>query len=89
MEPLTESLIEQQIIKLGITKWNIHNCPFCNYKCGYLFEVDSGRILVKYDNGCYCYSCMPKSRSLQRVIRHIEMQSNPEVIQKYREFFVI
>jgi hypothetical protein len=34
----------------GRTFWHIHNCSFCGYDCGYVFEGD----LVGYDSGCHC-----------------------------------
>lgn len=75
---------ERQIKAKNITHWPIHNCGFCGYRCGYVFEGSR----VGYDSGCDCvtYSSITE-RSLDDVVSHYNLQTSEEVIKKMNEFW--
>ncbi len=70
--------------KNGITRWDVHNCSFCNYACGYVFEG----VQVFYDSACDCvtYSYL-QPRDWNCVAAQYNMQTNDEVIKKMNEFW--
>src|SRR5947209_3362536 len=44
----TPEEFQEKVRELGLKKWSIHDCGFCNWPCGFLFDGDQ----VRYDNGC-------------------------------------
>lgn len=46
----TSSELKEQAKKIGLTRWNIHDCSMCGYWCGYNIKDDD----VTYDSGCNC-----------------------------------
>lgn len=50
---------QQAATELGITRWNIHDCSICGYKCGYVIGRDRN---VFYDSGCNCVTYGPALR---------------------------
>lgn len=88
LEPLpTVDFLMEQIIKYNITKYNIHNCSFCDYECGYIFTTNNTKIEVRYDNGCYCYRVAPKLRNLEDVIEHMSIQNKKNAIDDIKQFW--
>lgn len=89
-EPLpSKEFLEKQVISRGITEWNMHDCSLCGYPCGYLFQVIDNKVKVSYDRGCYCCKCPSYSTTMKDVIRHLEMQTNLNVINEYKAFWGI
>lgn len=41
---------KQKAKEKNITRWNIHDCGMCGYKCGYVIRGED----ISYDNGCGC-----------------------------------
>lgn len=76
---------KQQSIEHNITRWNINDCSFCDYSCGFVIKGNN----VFYDNGCNCTYTPNKLRksSFEDIARHYNMQSNEKVISEYNEFW--
>jgi len=70
---------------LGLTRWQMHDCSICGYKCGYIF--DGARVF--YDNGCNCISYYnpPRESSWTEVADHYNLQVSPCVIEEYDRFW--
>ena len=83
----SEDYLEKQILEKYIKKWNMHNCSLCGYECGFIFDISNDKVLVRYDNGCYCMSSVPKKSSLSKIIEHMEIQTNLKVINEYKSFW--
>lgn len=85
--PPSESDIKKQIIELKLKEWIIHNCSLCNYPCGYKFSISRDEVSVYYDCGCNCSSSGWRKESLAKILDHINMQTNKEVLIKYSTFW--
>lgn len=42
--------MKRAVETMKLSRWNIHDCSFCGYQCGYVFY--DGRVF--YDSGCDC-----------------------------------
>lgn len=69
--------------KHGITRWNIHDCSYCRYKCGYIIQGDT----LFYDVGCGCIFNPPEERDWSSLVNHYAMQENPEYIKEMNMFW--
>lgn len=89
-EPLpTADFLKNQIIQRKIDRWDIHKCGICGYQCGFLFRVNNNKLAVMYDRGCNCIYQPPRPDNIDNVIKHMEIQSNIECINKYKIFWGI
>jgi hypothetical protein len=89
-EPLPSiDFIEKQIIKRNLKEWIIHHCSLCNYPCGYIFNIENDKVIVKYDNGCNCVLLRPPYRSsnINDIIKHMSIQTSKEYVEKIRQFW--
>ncbi len=78
---------KEAIISKEISNWIIHNCSMCNYPCGFVFNICDGDVSVGYDSGCDCISRPLQYRDLESVKNQFDIQTNQNVIKKYRKFF--
>lgn len=69
----------------GIVEWRLRGCSICDYQVGYVFRDGD----VYWDAGCYCSRIMPplEPRTSQDVADHYNMQTHPDVIRGYDEFW--
>lgn len=70
----------------------MHECCFCGYQCGFLFQIVPTRrstiILVHYDKGCDCVTFENiVDSSMDSVLKHIAMQTSDTVKQKHAVFW--
>ena len=70
--------------KNGITRWDIRNCPTCNYAKGYVFQQDK----QFYDSECDCYNGPNlQPRDWEGVAAKYNRQNNKMEIAKYDKFW--
>lgn len=75
---------QEQVEKLNITRWNIHDCSICWYPCGFIFENG----LVFYDSGCDCVNHINiQPRPWEDVAEQYNMQSHEKAIDNYNKFW--
>ena len=91
-DPLpTPEFIKSQILTLKLKNWPIHNCSFCKYRCGYIFTIEQGDVVVRYDSGCNCilppYRPQPRLSSVDEIIAHMDLQTSKKVVDKIRRFW--
>lgn len=75
--------------KYGIKRWNIHQCSFCDYDCGYVFDHEKEK--VYYDSGCNCIliniSSSYRETTWDDVAEHYHMNEKCEDIKKQYDMF--
>lgn len=81
----TPDEFERAVAKLGLLRFNIHDCSICGYPCGFVFN--HGRI--GYDSGCDCGSYDPgiRVREWQDLADHYNRQTNEQYITEMDNFF--
>lgn len=68
----------------GITWWPIRDCSLCGVPIGYRFAGE----LVAFSSSCDCNSLAGlESRTWDDVAGHYNMQTSPEVIERYDRFW--
>lgn len=73
-----------QAEKLDLECWPTIECSICGYQMEYLFE--DGRVF--YDSGCFCVRRENiQERSWQDVANRYNLQTHPDVIKSYDEFW--
>lgn len=83
---VTGAELERQAVEHAISEWRLHECSGCGYRVGYLF----GEGIVAFDSGCWCSAygvSDPSPRTWDDVAGYINMQTNEDVIARYREFW--
>jgi len=73
---------EQKAKEKGITKWNMHDCSICGYKCGYIIRGDK----VTYDPGCDCVNGPERESSWDHLADHYnrnQRENNEHIEQKF------
>lgn len=48
----TKEELKKQAEKIGLKRWVVNHCSFCNYPCGYKINGN----IIEYDCGCDCIS---------------------------------
>lgn len=68
----------------NIDHWELHNCTFCGYRCGFIFVNEK----VYYDHGCYC-SVKQKLRNSDwaEVADWFNIQTNETVLKNFNKFW--
>jgi len=71
--------------KKKIHFWFIHQCSFCNYRCGYVFRDGD----VFYDSGCDCvtYGYVITPKDYEDVAEQYNMQTHEKFIRDMDEFW--
>lgn len=82
----TADQFQQAAREHSISRWNVHDCGFCSYACGYVFD---GPIGVQYDSGCYCTRGAGglEPRTWKDVANYYNMQTDPPTIAAYAAFW--
>ncbi len=83
------SFFEKQVIDQNMSKWNMHDCSLCDYKCGFVFKLKGDKVKVYYDSGCHCSRSSLRLDTFDNVIKHIEIQSNEKIITEYAKYWNI
>ena len=85
-QPKTADDFKNLIDTLEIDRWILHNCSFCSYQCGFVFQRN-GR--VYYDNGCICTNNFNNLRisSFEEVAEHYNIQKDESCIKEMNEFW--
>lgn len=82
----TTQELKEQVHKIGLKRWNIHECSMCGYSCGYVIQGDE----VSYDAGCNCSFNPPQPREwedLTRAFNQNQPENNPNFKGKHPEAY--
>jgi len=68
----------------NIERWDIHNCGFCNYPCGYVIQREK----VYYDSGCNCtYTDGWQERTWEDIADQYNRNAgSPDVEERKKEY---
>ncbi len=82
----TAEEFKQAAIKLGISKWDSHECVMCGYMVGYVFGENHE--LVEFDHGCNCTGRYVRTpHTWDHVANYYNIQSHQEVIADMDKFW--